>query len=146
MRRYAAALCAALALAIAAPAPASPRSMRSDQPTPVGVEGVRSGSLDTGSGMKLRLAFNVARGADGALIGELDLQVPAGEHLLGIAAAHETGGNRGNAIVKLAGLSHLFQKAKLGAPSEYGDIEETFSPAALDVIGEWIARQTRRTP
>jgi uncharacterized protein len=78
-----------------------------------------------------------------ALTGELDLQVPAGENLLGIATALEAGGNRDFTIVKLPGLNHLFQNAKSGAPSEYGAIEETFSPVALDVIGDWLERRAR---
>jgi uncharacterized protein len=81
-----------------------------------------------------------------ALNGELDLQVPAGENLLGIAAALEAGGNRDYAIAKLPGLNHLFQTAKTGAPSEYGDIEETFSPGALALIGDWLARKTGLAP
>jgi uncharacterized protein len=40
-------------------------------------------------------------------------------------------------------LSHLFQPCKTGAPFEYAAIEETFSPAALRVIGDWIIDQTR---
>jgi hypothetical protein len=38
-------------------------------------------------------------------------------------------------------LNHLFQTAKTGAPSEYGEIEETMSPVALDKMGGWILKQ-----
>ena len=44
----------------------------------------------------------------------------------------------------MPGLNHLFQTAKTGAPSEYGSIEETIAPAALDAIGEWILAHTRK--
>ena len=37
-------------------------------------------------------------------------------------------------------MNHLLQDAKTGAPSEYGDIEETVSPAALEVITDWLSR------
>ena len=45
-------------------------------------------------------------------------------------------------VVELEGLNHLFQTAETGAPSEYATIEETFSPNALAVIGNWILKQT----
>ena len=47
-----------------------------------------------------------------------------------------------NSIVKLPRLNHLFQTAKTGALSEYSQIEETMSPVALEVIGDWIVRHT----
>jgi hypothetical protein len=43
-------------------------------------------------------------------------------------------------VVKLAGLNHFFQTAQTGSPAEYGQIEETISPVALNLIGEWIER------
>ena len=75
-----------------------------------------------------------------ALNGELDLQVPPRQNLPAISAALEAGANRDYEVVKLPGLNHLFQSTKTGAPAEYAAIEETFSPAALDLIGEWILR------
>ena len=33
-------------------------------------------------------------------------------------------------------------ECETGAPSEYATIEETFSPTALKVIGDWILQQT----
>jgi hypothetical protein len=44
-------------------------------------------------------------------------------------------------VDELPGLNHLFQDAKTGAPSEYGQIEETISPVALDKIALWIMKQ-----
>ena len=35
-------------------------------------------------------------------------------------------------------MNHLLQDAKTGAPSEYNDIEETMSPAALKIITDWL--------
>jgi hypothetical protein len=32
----------------------------------------------------------------------------------------------------------LFQECKTGAPKEYAEIEQTFSPVALEVIGNWV--------
>ncbi|HEX2202816.1 MAG TPA: hypothetical protein VHG91_05950, partial [Longimicrobium sp.] len=73
-----------------------------------------------------------------AINGALDLQVPARENLAAIEAALREGGNRDVRAVELPGLNHLFQTAKTGAPTEYGEIEETFSPAALEMISAWI--------
>jgi pimeloyl-ACP methyl ester carboxylesterase len=71
------------------------------------------------------------------LNGSLDVQVPARENL---AAAREALKNNPQAtIIELPGMNHLLQDAKTGAPSEYGDIEETVSPAALEVITDWLS-------
>lgn len=72
-----------------------------------------------------------------ALNGSLDLQVPAQEDLNPIRAALQ--GNPRATIAELPNLNHLFQTAKLGTPAEYGDIEETFAPAALRMIADWVA-------
>lgn len=77
-----------------------------------------------------------------ALNGGLDLQVPADENLAGIRQALAAGGNRDVTTEKLPGLNHLFQTARTGAPSEYSEIEETFAPAALQRIGDWIVQHT----
>lgn len=71
-----------------------------------------------------------------ALNGSLDLQVPADEDLSPIRAALQ--GNPRATIVELPSLNHLFQTAKLGAPAEYGEIEETLAPAALKMIADWV--------
>jgi pimeloyl-ACP methyl ester carboxylesterase len=77
-----------------------------------------------------------------ALWGEKDTQVPPMENLPLVQAALKKAGN-GKAVLKvLPGVNHLFQTAGTGSPSEYSKIEETFSPAALSVIGDWIARIT----
>ena len=71
------------------------------------------------------------------LNGSLDVQVPAKENL---AAAREALKNNPNATVtELPEMNHLLQDAKTGAPSEYNDIEETMSPAALHIITDWLS-------
>ena len=78
-----------------------------------------------------------------AINGEKDLQVPCRENLEAIDRAVRSGGNDRVTTRQMDGLNHLFQPCKTGAPSEYATIEETFSPAALRVIGDWIVDQTR---
>jgi fermentation-respiration switch protein FrsA (DUF1100 family) len=77
-----------------------------------------------------------------AINGEKDLQVAADENLPGIRKALETGGNLDVQVVELPGLNHLFQTCTTGAPTEYGQIEETFSPKALKVVSGWIRQHT----
>jgi pimeloyl-ACP methyl ester carboxylesterase len=74
-----------------------------------------------------------------ALNGSLDLQVPPEQNLPPIRAAlaHDPDAT----IVELPGLNHLFQTAKTGSPGEYGQIEETIAPAALDTITGWILKR-----
>lgn len=77
-----------------------------------------------------------------ALGGERDLQVPPKENLAAIAAALKAGGNKDFATVELPRLNHLFQESKTGNIDEYGTIEETISPAALQLISDWILKRT----
>ncbi|MBI3863618.1 MAG: alpha/beta fold hydrolase [Planctomycetia bacterium] len=44
-------------------------------------------------------------------------------------------------IHELPDLNHLFQTCRTGAVSEYGQIEETFAPSALQLVGDWIAQR-----
>jgi pimeloyl-ACP methyl ester carboxylesterase len=76
-----------------------------------------------------------------ALNGTLDLQVPAEENLAVIKAALKKAGNKKVEIVALKGLNHLFQTAQTGAVAEYGKIEETFNPMAMEKIASWIKKQ-----
>lgn len=73
-----------------------------------------------------------------AINGTNDLQVPCRKNLEAIASALEKGGNNRYKTVTMEGLNHLFQHSKTGLPSEYGSIEETFAPEALEVMAEWI--------
>ncbi len=78
-----------------------------------------------------------------AMWGERDGEVPAARHLPVLAAALEAAGNRDYSIVKLPGLNHLFQTCQSCEPAEYGRLDETFAPVALNLISTWIARHTR---
>ena len=75
-----------------------------------------------------------------ALNGSKDLQVPAKQNL---EIINEILGKNPKGILtvqELPGLNHLFQTAKTGSVSEYGQIEETFSPEALKIIANWILK------
>jgi fermentation-respiration switch protein FrsA (DUF1100 family) len=76
-----------------------------------------------------------------ALNGDKDTQVPSKQNLPAIRQALEAGGNKDFEAVELPGLNHLFQTARTGSPAEYGQIEETLSPVALEKIATWILKR-----
>ena len=76
-----------------------------------------------------------------ALNGDKDLQVLAGENLKAIGVALVRGENSNVTLVMVPGVNHLFQSCTSGLPDEYGQIEETISPAVLDLIGSWLEKQ-----
>ncbi|MFP4663752.1 MAG: alpha/beta hydrolase family protein [Bacteroidales bacterium] len=78
-----------------------------------------------------------------AINGENDLQVPPKENLEKIREALEKGGNQNITTIELKGLNHLFQESETGLPNEYGQIEQTFSPKALDTITTWVKKQVK---
>lgn len=78
-----------------------------------------------------------------AINGEKDLQVDPRQNLPAIEGALKEGGNRDYTIKEFAGLNHLFQHCDSGAPGEYGKIEETFAPEALELIADWIGQRTK---
>ncbi|WP_181163714.1 alpha/beta hydrolase family protein [Pontibacter mangrovi] len=78
-----------------------------------------------------------------ALNGTKDLQVPFQQNLPATEKALKAGGNKKYTIQEMPNLNHLFQTAKTGSPAEYGQLEETFAPAALEVISEWMKRVVR---
>lgn len=78
-----------------------------------------------------------------AINGEKDLQVPPKEDLAAIKKALKKGGNKNFVTKELPGLNHLFQECKTGSPEEYGDIEQSFSPIALEEILKWLTTITK---
>jgi len=76
-----------------------------------------------------------------AVTGTKDLQVPAEANLSAIEAALTVAGNPDFTVVPLVGLNHLLQTAESGLITEYGRIEETIAPIALQTIADWIAER-----
>ena len=77
-----------------------------------------------------------------AINGSKDVQVPADPNLKLIEQALKEAGNENVTIVELPDLNHLFQTAQTGLPDEYYSIEETMSPVALEVMGDWLVEIT----
>jgi pimeloyl-ACP methyl ester carboxylesterase len=78
-----------------------------------------------------------------ALNGEKDLQVEPKQNLPEVEKALKEAGNKDVTIVMLPGLNHLFQPCETGSPLEYGKIETTFDPAALERLVSWVVEKTR---
>ena len=95
-------------------------------------------------------AADIARIACPTLIlnGEKDLQVDAAINLQAIrskmskspigSTQHQKTGNF--QIISYPNLNHLFQNSTTGLPSEYGQIEETFSEKVMKDMVEWITK------
>lgn len=76
-----------------------------------------------------------------AINGEKDFQVLPDLNLSAIDKILKQAGNKDFTTQELAGMNHLFQTAETGALSEYGTIEETFSPIALNIVSDWIIKR-----
>lgn len=77
-----------------------------------------------------------------ALTGERDLYTPPRENLAAIETALKAAGNRDFTVKTLPNLNHILQTSRTGLESEYGEIEETISPVALELIKTWILKHT----
>lgn len=80
-----------------------------------------------------------------AINGEKDLQVLSKENLAAIRTALAAAGNRIATVKELPGLNHLFQTCQLCTVAEYGQLEETMAPAALEEMSRWILALTPAT-
>jgi pimeloyl-ACP methyl ester carboxylesterase len=77
-----------------------------------------------------------------ALNGEKDLQVAPKENLAKIQKALQDGGNKDFQTTELPGLNHLFQHCPTGSPTEYGGIQETMAPDALNAVSDWVLKHS----
>lgn len=73
-----------------------------------------------------------------ALNGEKDIQVYPAENLSAIKEALLKGGNKKITTLTIPDLNHLFQTCKKCTIEEYGELAETFSPAVLEIISNWL--------
>lgn len=75
-----------------------------------------------------------------ALNGTRDIQVIADPNLAGIKKALQQSGSPSFEVLKLEGLNHLFQKCQTCSVAEYGKLEQTIDPNALETIGAWLKK------
>ncbi|KAA9041665.1 alpha/beta hydrolase [Ginsengibacter hankyongi] len=73
-----------------------------------------------------------------ALNGSKDIQVDPKINLPAIESALKKSKSKNYKTIELPGLNHLFQHCRKCTIGEYGELEETFAPEALKVMGDWI--------
>jgi pimeloyl-ACP methyl ester carboxylesterase len=78
-----------------------------------------------------------------ALDGSKDIQVISSLNLDGINKALKKSKSPSFETKELPGLNHLFQHCKTCTVAEYGQLEETFSPEALDIMGKWLDQNVK---
>ena len=78
-----------------------------------------------------------------ALNGDKDLQVSSKTNLEGINNALKKSKSPAYEVKEIPGLNHLFQHCKKCTINEYGELEETFSPEALNIISNWLNKNVK---
>lgn len=78
-----------------------------------------------------------------ALNGNKDIQVISSQNLSGIEAALKQSNAKVVTIKELPGLNHLFQSCNKCTIDEYGLLEETFAPSALQEISNWMNKYVK---
>lgn len=73
-----------------------------------------------------------------ALNGSKDVQVLPEQNLAGIKSALEKSKSKKYEVHELPGLNHLFQHCKQCTVAEYGQLDETFAPEALEMMVKWL--------
>lgn len=78
-----------------------------------------------------------------AINGSKDIQVIASQNLPGIEASLKKSKSKIYEIKELPGLNHLFQTCNKCTLQEYAELEETFSPVALQLVGDWMIKNVK---
>jgi pimeloyl-ACP methyl ester carboxylesterase len=75
------------------------------------------------------------------LFGELDLQVPAQLNKDTMVEALKKGGYKNYTVKIFPKANHLYQCAKTGSPSEYGNLDKKFVPGFLEFMSNWLLKR-----
>lgn len=78
-----------------------------------------------------------------ALFGEKDIQVPAVANRDEMRRIFEASGHSDYQLTIMPGLNHLMQTCVTGSMAEYGEIDETVSPAVLQLVTDWITKRVQ---
>lgn len=73
-----------------------------------------------------------------ALNGSKDVQVLPNQNLSAIKNALQKSKVKTYQTIELPGLNHLFQHCNTCTVQEYGQLEETFAPEALETMLKWL--------
>lgn len=77
-----------------------------------------------------------------AINGTLDRQVDAATNLAAIDSVLQAN-HVVHTVVPLKGLNHMLQTAETGDLSEYGTIQQTIAPVALQTISDWLDKNVK---
>src|ERR1700722_12891430 len=75
-----------------------------------------------------------------ALNGQKDIQVNANQNIPAIIAALQKADDKNVTTKVFPGLNHLFQHCTKCTVAEYNELEETFAPEVLQVMGDWLQK------
>lgn len=78
-----------------------------------------------------------------ALNGDKDIQVFSKTNLAALKASLQKSASKKFDVVELKGLNHLFQHCSKCTVAEYGELEETIAPEALEAIGTWLNKNIK---
>jgi len=78
-----------------------------------------------------------------ALDGSKDLQVNASINLAAIKKTLKKSKSPVYDTKEIPGLNHLFQHCKKCTVEEYAELEETFAPEALEIMGNWLDKNVK---
>ncbi len=78
-----------------------------------------------------------------AINGSRDVQVVSQQNLTGIEQAFKKSKLKNYEIKEIPGLNHLFQTCNKCTLQEYEELDETFSPIALEIIGNWLDKNVK---
>jgi uncharacterized protein len=78
-----------------------------------------------------------------ALNGSKDIQVVSKQNLPAVKNALVEGSTKTFEAEELPGLNHLFQTCKRCTVMEYGQLEETIAPVALQTITDWLNKNVK---
>lgn len=78
-----------------------------------------------------------------ALNGDKDQQVISESNLAGMRRSLAKSKSPKYDVIEMKGLNHLFQKCTTCTIDEYAKLEESFSPEALTVIGDWLDKNVK---
>ncbi|MBV9960787.1 MAG: alpha/beta fold hydrolase [Parafilimonas sp.] len=78
-----------------------------------------------------------------ALNGSKDIQVVSQQNLPAVRSALVQGSTKTFEVKELPGLNHLFQTCHTCTVAEYGQLEETIAPVALQTITDWLNQNVK---
>lgn len=123
------------------PGPARPTAAQMDELVAAAMKELRSPWMQSFLKLDPREALRLMRCPVLALGGEKDLQVPPDKNLPEIEKTLREAGNSDVTVKTLPNLNHMFQEATTGLVGEYGLIEQTLAPQALDEVTNWLRAQ-----